>query len=128
MPTTTIYPLSLHDALPISNAAGTYLYGSGGDGGRQQAMGLYGALIVRPSTAGRAYESAATAYDVEAPLVLSAVDPAFNNASDPDRKSTRLNSSHLGISYADHHDLPPFPTRRSSDLQRGGDLSLRQRR
>jgi len=66
-----------------ANAAGTYLYGSGGDGGRQQAMGLYGALLVRPSTAGRAYESAATAYDVEAPLVLSAVDPAFNNASDP---------------------------------------------
>ena len=66
-----------------ANAAGTYLYGSGGDGGRQQAMGLYGALIVRPSTAGRAYESAATAYDVEAPLVLSAVDPDFNNASDP---------------------------------------------
>ena len=65
------------------NAAGTYLYGSGGDGGRQQAMGLYGALIVRPSTAGRAYEPAATAYDVEAPLVLSAVDPALNNASDP---------------------------------------------
>jgi hypothetical protein len=46
-------------------------------------MGLYGALIVRPSTAGQAYESAATAYDVEAPLVLSAVDPAFNNAGDP---------------------------------------------
>jgi FtsP/CotA-like multicopper oxidase with cupredoxin domain len=66
-----------------ANAAGTYLYGSGGDGGRQQAMGLYGALIVHPSTAGQAYESAATAYDVEAPLVLSAVDPAFNGASDP---------------------------------------------
>ena len=65
------------------NGPGTYLYGSGGDGGRQQAMGLYGALIVRPSTAGRAYESAATAYDVEAPLVLSAVDPDFNNAADP---------------------------------------------
>ena len=66
-----------------ANAAGTYLYGSGGDGGRQQAMGLYGALIVRPSTAGQAYESATTAYDVEAPLVLSAVDPALNNAADP---------------------------------------------
>lgn len=66
-----------------ANGPGTYLYGSGGDGGRQQAMGLYGALIVRPATAGQAYESAATAYDVEAPLVLSAVDPAFNNASDP---------------------------------------------
>jgi FtsP/CotA-like multicopper oxidase with cupredoxin domain len=67
-----------------ANAAGTYLYGSGGDAGRQQAMGLYGALIIRPSTANQAYESAETAYDVEAALVLSAVDPAFNNASDPD--------------------------------------------
>lgn len=66
-----------------ANAAGTYLYGSGGDGGRQQAMGLYGALIVRPSTAGQAYESAASAYDVEAPLVLSAVDPAFNGVGQP---------------------------------------------
>jgi FtsP/CotA-like multicopper oxidase with cupredoxin domain len=46
-------------------------------------MGLYGALIVRPSTPGQAYESAATAYDEEALLVLSAVDPAFNTASDP---------------------------------------------
>ena len=70
-------------AAGAANAAGTYLYGSGGDGGRQQAMGLYGALIVRPSTAGQAYESAVTAYNVEAPLVLSAVDPALNNASDP---------------------------------------------
>src|SRR5262245_31177466 len=38
-----------------------------------------------------------------------------------DRKSTRLNSSHLGISYAvfcfaSARDLPSFPTRRSSDL------------
>src|ERR1035438_5913893 len=38
---------------------------------------------------------------------------------DTDRKSTRLNSSHLGISYAvfsHHKDLHSFPTRRSSDL------------
>src|SRR5262249_40868490 len=87
-------PLSRSFTAPVSppvspsapgaaNGPGTYLYGSGGDGGRQQAMGLYGALIVRPSTANQAYESADTAYDVEAPLVLSAVDPAFNNASDP---------------------------------------------
>src|ERR1039458_10010950 len=40
-----------------------------------------------------------------------------------DRKSTRLNSSHLGISYAvfcvtsgDQRDLHSFPIRRSSDL------------
>jgi FtsP/CotA-like multicopper oxidase with cupredoxin domain len=70
-------------AAGAANAAGTYLYESGGDAGRQEAEGLYGALIVRPSTAGRAYESASTAYDVEAPLVLSQIDPAFNNAMDP---------------------------------------------
>src|ERR1035437_7683589 len=34
----------------------------------------------------------------------------------PDRKSTRLNSSHANISYADHRDLDSSPTRRSSDL------------
>src|ERR1035438_7358067 len=35
-----------------------------------------------------------------------------------DRKSTRLNSSHLGISYAVYlRDLLSFPTRRSSDLR-----------
>src|SRR5262245_12190236 len=33
-----------------------------------------------------------------------------------DRKSTRLNSSHLGISYAVFRDIHSFPTRRSSDL------------
>ena len=65
-----------------ASAAGTYLYQSGGDGGRQAAMGLYGALLVRPATANQAYDSAATAYDVEATLVLSAVDPAFNQAAD----------------------------------------------
>ncbi|MEU5941056.1 multicopper oxidase domain-containing protein [Micromonospora sp. NPDC047548] len=63
-----------------ANEPGTYLYGSGGDAGRQAAMGLYGALIVRPPTPNQAYNSATTAYDVEALLVLSAIDPAFNAA------------------------------------------------
>src|ERR1035438_9899989 len=53
-----------------------------------------------------------------------------------DRKSTRLNSSHLGISYAvfclektnnppnrDHRDLHSFPTRRSSDLSTRTDVA-----
>jgi hypothetical protein len=43
-------------------------------------MGLYGALIVRSATANQAYDVAATAYDVEATLVLSAIDPNFNAA------------------------------------------------
>jgi FtsP/CotA-like multicopper oxidase with cupredoxin domain len=59
---------------------GTYLYLSGGDAGRQQAMGLYGALIVRPPAPNQAYNAESTAYDVEALLVLSAIDPAFNAA------------------------------------------------
>jgi len=45
-------------------------------------MGLYGALIVRSNTADQAYDTATTAYDTEATLVLGAVDPAFNAAPD----------------------------------------------
>ncbi len=63
-------------------SAGTYLYQSGGDSGRQEAMGLYGMLIVRPATANQAYNDATTAYDVEATLVLSQIDPKFNDAPD----------------------------------------------
>jgi FtsP/CotA-like multicopper oxidase with cupredoxin domain len=65
-----------------AGAPGTYLYQSAGDAGRQAAMGLYGALLVRPATAGQAYDTPATAYDVEATLVLSAIDPDFNDAPD----------------------------------------------
>jgi FtsP/CotA-like multicopper oxidase with cupredoxin domain len=65
-----------------AGAPGTYLYGSGGDAGRQQAMGLAGALIVRSGTPNQAYDAATTAYDVEAVLVLGAIDPAFNAAPD----------------------------------------------
>jgi FtsP/CotA-like multicopper oxidase with cupredoxin domain len=61
---------------------GTYLYQSGGDAGRQAAMGLHGALIVRPLTANQAYDTATTAYNVEALLVLSTIDPGFNAAPD----------------------------------------------
>src|ERR1035438_2077615 len=41
-----------------------------------------------------------------------------------DRKSTRLNSSHLGISYAVFADLHSFPTRRSSDLGGGAGIKI----
>jgi FtsP/CotA-like multicopper oxidase with cupredoxin domain len=65
-----------------AGAPGTYLYESAGDAGRQEAMGLYGALIVRPAAAGQAYGTAASAYDVESTLLLSQVDPDFNGAPD----------------------------------------------
>jgi FtsP/CotA-like multicopper oxidase with cupredoxin domain len=80
-------PTDAGDGLTVTRtftamSPGTYLYQSGGDAGRQAAMGLYGALIVRSPVAGRAYGSDDTTYDVEAPLVLSQVDPAFNAAPD----------------------------------------------
>lgn len=68
------------DTDPTHTKPGTYLYQSGGDAGRQEAMGLYGALIVLSGTLGQAYDTATTAYDVEATLVLSQVDPNFNAA------------------------------------------------
>jgi FtsP/CotA-like multicopper oxidase with cupredoxin domain len=62
-----------------ASAEGTYLYQSAGDAGRQGAMGLYGALVVRPVTAGQAYGNA---FDVEQVVVLSEIDANFNAAPD----------------------------------------------
>ncbi len=69
---------------------GTFVYEAGpvnstgqGTGTQYQtAMGLHGALVVRPAAGGQAYD-ADSAYDDEAVLVLSEIDPALNNASDP---------------------------------------------
>ena len=60
---------------------GTYLYEAGTNTAVQVAMGLYGALIVRPATG--AYGTAATEYDEEEILVLSEIDPNLNNTPDP---------------------------------------------
>ena len=91
--------------------AGTFEYHSPADAGRQAAMGLYGALVVRPSTAGQAYGDASTAYDVEAPLVLSAIDPAFN--SDPDNFDMHAyNATYWminGLSYPDTAPIAASP-------------------
>ncbi len=69
----------------VAGQPGTYLYEAGlvPNAEHQVAMGLYGALIVRPTTAGRAYDSATTAFDDEAVLLLSEIDPALNNLAVP---------------------------------------------
>src|SRR5262245_63123912 len=75
--TTAIYTLSLHDALPIS----------------AQAFADSVIRLLRDPAARVAQAAAARAH----------VDEHFSNkyvARVLDRKSTRLNSSHLGISYA----------------------------
>jgi FtsP/CotA-like multicopper oxidase with cupredoxin domain len=67
-----------------AGAPGTYLYSSVGDAGRQQAMGLYGALLVCSTTpcpsSGSQYGSP---YDRAATLVLSEIDTALNTHLDP---------------------------------------------
>ena len=50
---------------------------------KQVGQGLYGALVVRPAAETRqAYGTAATAYDEEALLLLSDIDPALNTNPD----------------------------------------------
>jgi FtsP/CotA-like multicopper oxidase with cupredoxin domain len=65
--------------------AGTYLYEAGllPNSQHQVAMGLFGALIVRPAVAGQAYAGVATAYADEALVILSEIDPALNTSADP---------------------------------------------
>ncbi|MFN2183190.1 MAG: multicopper oxidase domain-containing protein [Anaerolineae bacterium] len=67
------------------SAPGTYLYEAGllPNAQHQLAMGLYGALIVRPAAPGQAYDDPSTAFDDEAVLVLSEIDPVLNNSADP---------------------------------------------
>src|SRR5207253_10866629 len=76
-PTTEIYTLSLHDALPISLAG-------------VQVRGLLGQVVV---------DGAAAAHAVLRPRVGDG-DPGPVLDRRLDRKSTRLNSSHVAISYA----------------------------
>src|SRR5262245_66291209 len=72
-PTTAIYTLSLHDALPISSPASP----------------------ARPNTVTSTASSSSPRPPCSAAQAKQATAP-----SGEDRKSTRLNSSHLGISYA----------------------------
>src|SRR5436305_13617688 len=71
-PTTDIYTLSLHDALPIWSHALHYSYFS-------RELGEFGEFL---------------------PLSLSDFANGHRGQFGEDRKSTRLNSSHVRISYA----------------------------
>jgi len=67
----------------LAGSPGTYLYESGTDVSKQVEMGLYGALVVRPTTGPSfAYNSAATQFDPsrEYLLVLNEIDPDLHKA------------------------------------------------
>lgn len=59
---------------------GTYLYEAGllPDAARQVAMGMFGALVVRPASGANHAYNASSAFDVEALVLLSEIDPALN--------------------------------------------------
>src|SRR5256885_7117593 len=79
--TTEIYTLSLHDALPISQKP------------RLQLRRHVADLVEKERAAFGLLEA-------PAPLLLRAGERTALMAEELDRKSTRLNSSHLVISYA----------------------------
>jgi FtsP/CotA-like multicopper oxidase with cupredoxin domain len=66
--------------------AGTFVYQSSADGGRQMAMGLYGVLVVRASGAAspwiRPACSGVATVSEDCVLMLSALDPDFNATPD----------------------------------------------
>src|SRR5207248_11176066 len=96
MPTTEIYTLSLHDALPISFRAhpGSRWLGKFG---LQKLLGYHLTRRQQPHLSEHAVELALCRI-----AVRLAVEKLFESllGSFQDRKSTRLNSSHRTISYA----------------------------
>src|SRR5437899_9672092 len=81
--TTDLYTLSLHDALPILRAF--------------RGQGRWERLAIQYRLAEAAEKPRA---GPPKPRLRRAGDPATRDEALADRKSTRLNSSHLGISYA----------------------------
>src|SRR5947199_6343849 len=88
---TEFYTLSLHDALPICSRNGSPAPLRGNDA----RAGLGQAEVGHPRSARPGGRTGAAGTR----LLRSTKRP--RGAADRDRKSTRLNSSHLGISYAD---------------------------
>src|SRR5207253_4753455 len=80
--TTQIYTLSLHDALPI------FVH-------RIQKLAQHPDLLQDVLLEEQLLFAGARAVDVD-----RGIDALFRDQRQPDRKSTRLNSSHVAISYA----------------------------
>src|SRR5262245_60095773 len=116
MPSLASLPLSLHDALPISMPVSQFVSTFSPEAGKHTVA------LVHPAT-GEAVTVQFTLpegcrkvnFDGNKKVVFDCGDKEVAIRF-LDRKSTRLNSSHLGISYAVPRVPAAFPTRRSSDL------------
>jgi FtsP/CotA-like multicopper oxidase with cupredoxin domain len=85
--------------------AGSYIYQSGSDIRTQVPMGLYGALVV-DAAAGEAYPG--VAYDNEAILFFSEVDPAVNNAIPPAQAGPDYRPQHFMVNGASFPSAAPI--------------------
>src|SRR5699024_11437913 len=99
--TTHIYNLSLHDALPIFGEGNFTLAGHN----MKNKDLLFGRLmdIEKGSTVYISNGINTYAYEIYDILVVSDTDTEMlsdEKSTEVDRKSTRLNSSHVSISYA----------------------------
>ena len=63
----------------IASKSGTYMYQSGTNPELQTEMGLFGAIIVRPSTDNQAYNHVGTSFDHEYLFVFSEMDPSIHH-------------------------------------------------
>src|SRR5207249_11275002 len=96
-PTTQISPLSLHDALPIYFAVNpNYRLGYVQIWNVDLQREFPGGVVMNAGYNG----AKGTRLDTERALVVSGGQPFIYESSEGDRKSTRLNSSHVSISYA----------------------------
>src|SRR5207253_11072553 len=86
-PTPAISTLSLHDALPISNDDARVRVALGGVG-----VGVLGELLEAHDLLGE--------IALRGKCLAHQLFPSLGDAGEGDRKSTRLNSSHVAISYA----------------------------
>ena len=91
---------------------GTYLYESGTNPAMEIPMGLYGALVVRPTTtAGQAYVTnplynVDSSFDNESVMLLSEIDPAFNTYVNANNTTVdAANKINYSLSYAPKYFL-----------------------
>src|SRR5437870_2143553 len=116
MPSAVLYALSLHDALPICSS---HIWDDEDfedvEEEDEEEENPDPRPKFTPSTPQEARNQAELDRWAKVEADRLAILGAKQRAAE-DRKSTRLNSSHVAISYAVRRALRSFPTRRSSDL------------
>jgi len=84
---------------------GTWLIQSGTHPGVQVPMGLYAILVVNSTTPGQAYANVASAFDQEAVVLFSELDPALNGAVADGSYGTEAYPTAMAVGYEPHYFL-----------------------